>query len=240
MTPVNHQPVDVLAIGAHPDDIELCCAGMLLRLQAQGYKVGIVDMTRGEKGTRGSAEQREREAAAALTILGFEFRENLNLGDQHLQDTHERRVKVVETIRRHKPKLVMTHFPLDRHPDHEGGGTLVKQAMFLSGAANFEAEGEIHNPKRLIYWISRWTLDPTFLVDISEFWEKKLEAARCFGSQFHNPESTEPPTYISSEQFWDDFIARHRFFGSQIGTKYAEGYIVREKLKVDDPVAFFS
>lgn len=237
---MNTTPVDVLAFGAHPDDIELGCAGTLLRLQSLGYKVGIVDMTRGEKGTRGTSEERKLEAAAALEILGFSFRENLDLGDQHLRDSHDRRVKVVECIRRHKPKLVLTHYPEDRHPDHEGAGKLVKQAMFLAGAGNFEAQGEIHTPKRLIYWLSHWVFEPSFYVDISDFYERKLKAAHCFTSQFHNPDSTEPPTYISSPEFWDHVEARFRYFGDQIRVKYAEGFIMRDPIKIDDPLKQFA
>jgi bacillithiol biosynthesis deacetylase BshB1 len=237
---MNNTIVDVLAIGAHPDDIELGCSGTLLRMQSLGYKIGMIDLTRGEKGTRGTAEERKHEAEAGLKVLGFEFRENLDLGDQRVMDTHENRVKVVECIRRHKPKLVMSHYPHDRHPDHEGGGLLVKQAMFLSGAGNFEAKGEIHVPKRLFYWLSHWVFEPNFYVDISEFYQKKLEASRCYTSQFHNPNSTEPPTYISSPEFWDNLEARHRYFGTKIGVKYAEGYLIRDPLKINDPVAFFT
>ncbi|MBU0690988.1 bacillithiol biosynthesis deacetylase BshB1 [bacterium] len=237
---MNNTIVDVLAIGAHPDDIELCCAGTLLRLQDLGYKIGIVDATRGEKGTRGTAEGRALEAQKALEIMGFEFRENLDLGDQHVQDTPDRRVKIVECIRRHKPKLVFTHHPIDRHPDHEGVGKLVKHAMFLSGAASFEAQGEIHVPHRLIYWMASWVHEPNFYVDITAYNDRKLEAAKMHGSQFYNPDSDEPPTSISNADFWEKHDIRHRWFGQQINVKYAEGFYVREKFKVDDPVAFFT
>ncbi len=239
MTGINHQHVDVLALGAHPDDLELICSGTLLRLKALGYSVGMVDMTRGERGTRGTAEIRAAEAAAAFQVLGMDFRENLDLGDMQLQDTLEKRKAVVECIRRHTPRLVLTHWTSDRHPDHEGAGALVKQAMFLAGAANFEAAGEPHTPARLMYFPARWEIESNIFVDITDFYEQKLRAARCFASQFHNPASAEPKTFISRPEFWADLEARHRYNGYQIGVKYAEAFLVREKLKIDDPVNFF-
>jgi bacillithiol biosynthesis deacetylase BshB1 len=236
---VNDQIVDVLAFGAHPDDIELGCGGTLLSLSAQGYKVGMVDMTRGDRGSRGTVEDRDREANDALKVLGFEFRENLNLGDQRLRDTIENRVAVVECIRRHKPRIVFTHWIQDRHPDHEGAGVLVKHAMFLSGASNFEGKGEAHVPSRLLFW-SYTQLEPNIYVDISSFYEKKIEATKCHRSQFHDPNSSGPKTLISSPQFFDNVQARHRYAGLQIGTLYAETFFSYGKFRIDDPVDFFA
>lgn len=236
---MNHQHVDVLAFGAHPDDLELICSGTLLRLKWLGYKVGMVDMTRGERGTRGSAEIRAAEAEAAFKVLGLEFRENLDLGDMQLQDTLEKRRAVVECLRRHTPQLVLAHWPTDRHPDHEGAGLLVKQAMFLSGTANYEAEGAPHTPGRLMYFPASWIIDCNVYVDITHFYEQKLRAARCFASQFHRPDAEEPNTFLSRPEFWADLEARHRYNGYQIGVKYAEAFLVREKLRIDDPLSFF-
>lgn len=239
----NKQIVDVLAFGAHPDDIELGCGGTLLRLKALGYSVGMVDVTRGERGSRGDAESRARESEAALKLLGFDFRENLDLGDQQVQDTPDRRLKVVECIRRHRPKLVFTHYWEDRHPDHEGTAALVKQAMFLAGAGGFPAEGAPHTPARLLHWPSRWFFEPTIIVDITDYYEKKIAAARCHTTQFYNEDLEQTgavKTFISRPEFWEYLQARYSFFGSQIGVKYAEGFITREKLRVNDPVAFFT
>lgn len=236
----NDIPVDVLAIGAHPDDLELCCAGTLLRLKAQGYSVGLVEMTMGERGTRGSAELRMQEARAAMEILGFDFRENLNLGDMHIQDTQDRRRKVVECIRRHKPKLVFTQYYSDRHPDHEGTAQLVKHAMFFSGAGNFDAAGEPHTPKRLLYFYGGWVMEPNIYVDITDFYERKIEAARCYKSQFYDPASAERATLLSRPHFFEDLEVRFRNFGLAIGVKYAEAFHMREKVRVDDPVAMFA
>jgi N-acetylglucosamine malate deacetylase 1 len=232
--------VDVLAIGAHPDDIELCCAGTLLRLKSLGYSVGLVDMTRGERGTRGTPDIRAAEARAALDSLGFAFRENLDLGDMHIRDTDERRQQVVECIRRHKPRLILTQYFHDRHPDHEGTSQVVKNAVFLAGAANFDAAGAPHVAKRLLYWPASWVHDVNVFVDVTEFYERKVAAAQCYKSQFYDPSSTDPATLLSRPTFWADLEARHRNFGLQIGVPYAEAFFMREKIRVDDPVAMLA
>ncbi|MCL4305602.1 bacillithiol biosynthesis deacetylase BshB1 [bacterium] len=232
----NTQHVDVLAIGAHPDDIELSCAGTLLRMKSLGYKIGIVDMTRGERGSRGNADIRAKEAQEALQILGFEFREVLDVGDLQIQDTHERRVKVVECIRRHKPKLVFTHWGRDKHPDHEGTSELVKHSMFVAGAANFPARFEPHNPARLLYWPSSWVMEPNVFVDVTDFYEHKIRAAKAHKSQFFDPQSKDPMTILSQPAFFERLEIRARYFGDQIGVKYAEVFYMREPVKVDNPM----
>jgi N-acetylglucosamine malate deacetylase 1 len=235
----NNLHVDVLGIGAHPDDLELSCGGTLLRMKALGYSVGMVDMTRGERGTRGSAEIRAREAAAASKVIGADLRENLDLGDMLVKDAPEGRRAVVECIRRHTPAIVITHALQDRHPDHEGTATLVKNAMFLAGARNFEAAGEPHVPLRLMYFPSHWIPEVNVFVDVSDYWEQKIEAARCYKSQFFDPSSSDPDTLLSRKSFFEDLEARFRNFGQLIGVKYAEAFWVREKLRINDPVAFF-
>jgi N-acetylglucosamine malate deacetylase 1 len=240
MSEPNTQIVDVLAIGAHPDDVELSCAGTLLRMQAQGAKIGMVDMTRGERGSRGNADIRAVEAQNALKILGFEFREILDVGDLQIQDTHDRRVKVVECIRRHKPKLVLTHWWRDKHPDHEGTSELVKHSMFVAGAANFPAKYEPHNPKRLLYWPSAWMMEPNVFVDVTDYWDKKLEAARAHKSQFFDPNSSDPMTVLSQPVFFERLEMRARYFGDQVGVKYAEVFYMREPVLVKDPMTLWA
>ncbi len=232
--------IDVLAIGAHPDDLELSCGGTLLKMKALGYTAGMVDLTRGERGTRGSAEIRQSEADAAFKIMGLDARVNLDLGDMHLQDTQDRRRKVVEVIRKFKPRLVITHWPHDRHPDHEGASALVKHAMFLSGARNFDADGDPHVPGRLLYFPSHWVQDLNVYVDITEFYERKIEAAKCYKSQFFDPDSSDPATLLSRANFFEDLETRFKNFGYQIGVKYAEAFWIREKIRIDDPVKFFT
>ena len=227
---------DVLAFGAHPDDLELAMGGTLIKLKSLGYCVGLVDMTRGERGSRGTAETRKAEALAAFEILGADFRENLDLGDQELVDSPAGRRAVIECIRRHKPSLVFTHYLHDRHPDHEGAAQLVKHAMFLSGAANAEADGEPHTPKRLLHFFSHWMAEPNVFVDVSEYYEQKIRAAKAYTTQFYDPQSSAYATHLSRPEFWADLEARFRFFGTQIGVKYAEAFWMREKMRVDDPV----
>jgi len=240
MSGMNNLLVDVLAFGAHPDDLELAMGGTLIKLKALGYRVGMVDLTRGERGSRGTAQTRAAEAKAAFEIIGADFRENLDLGDQELVDSPERRRAVVECIRRHQPSLVFTHYLYDRHPDHENAARLVKHAMFLSGAANAEAEGKPHTPKRLLHFFSHWMAEPNVFVDISDFYGQKIRAAKSYTTQFYDPSSVEPATHLSRPEFWDDLDARFRWFGTQIGVKYAEAFWMREKLRVDDPVAMLT
>jgi bacillithiol biosynthesis deacetylase BshB1 len=240
MIGINTMQVDVLAFGAHPDDLELAMGGTLIKLKALGYRVGMVDLTRGERGSRGTAETRKSEAEAAFKIIGADFRENLDLGDQELSDTPQRRRAVVECIRRHKPALVFTHYLYDRHPDHEGAARLVKHAMFLAGASNADAAGEPHTPKRLLHYFSHWMAEPNVFVDISEFYDRKIRAAKSYTTQFYDPSSVEPATHLSRPEFWDDLDARFRGFGTQIGVKYAEAFWMREKMRVDDPVAMLT
>jgi bacillithiol biosynthesis deacetylase BshB1 len=232
--------VDVLGIGAHPDDLELSCGGTLLKMKSLGYAVGMVDLTRGERGTRGSAELRAKEAQCAFQLMGLDVRENLDLGDMHLQDTQDRRRKVVEVIRKYKPRLVITHWPNDRHPDHEGASALVKHAMFLAGAKNFDADGEPHTPGRLMHFPSHWVQDLNVYVDITEFYERKIEAAKCYKSQFFDPDSRDPATLLSRANFFEDLETRFKHFGYQIGVKYGEAFWIREHIRIDDPVASFT
>ena len=180
--------IDVLAIGAHPDDLELGCAGTLLKLKGLGYGVGMVDLTRGERGTRGSADIRRVEAASSLKVLGLDFRETLDLGDMQLQDTPDRRRAVVEVIRKHRPRLVLTHWQNDRHPDHEGAAALVTHAMFFAGARKFDATGEPHTPDRLLYFPSHWVEDLNVYVDITESFQQKFEAIRLKANPIITPE----------------------------------------------------
>lgn len=232
--------IDLLAFGAHPDDIELTCGGLLLKMKSLGYTTGIIDLTRGERGTRGSAELRSAEAEAAARILNLDVRENLDLGDMHLQDTQDRRRKIVEAIRKYRPRVVVTHWPYDRHPDHEGASALVKNAMFLSGAKNFDADGDPHTPGRLMFYPSHWVQDLNVYVDITEFWERKIEAAKCYRSQFFDPASSDPATLLSRENFFEDLETRFRNFGYQIGVRFAEAFWIREKIHIADPVGYFT
>ncbi len=222
--------LDILAFGAHPDDVELGCGGTLAMEAAKGRKTGIVDLTLGELGTRGTPEIRLQEAEDAGRILGCAVRENLRLPDGFFRSDEASLYKVIETIRRYKPEILLCNAPHDRHPDHGHGAELVKEAAFLSGLRRihtFDAgvPQEAWRPKAVYHYIQFYDLKPTFLTDISEAMETKIAGYKAHKSQFFDPESTEPATLISSPDFLDNIRGRAAYFGQYIGAKYAEGFI---------------
>lgn len=232
-------PVDVLAIAAHPDDIELTCAGTLVMLAAKGHPFGIVDLTRGEMGTRGDAASREREAKDAAAVLGARFREILDFGDGGLNKTRENELVLIDLIRRERPRLILTSYPEDRHPDHRRAGELVTDAAFYAGLRKLETSYPAHRPQQTIYFSTNYVQAPTFIVDVTAAMEKRLAAMRSFRSQFHNPESREPQTVLSQEGFLAAMEGRARYYGFMIGVDYAEGFVSRRPPRIDDPVSVF-
>ena len=232
-------PVDVLAIAAHPDDVELTCAGTLVTLAARGRRFGIVDLTRGEMGTRGDPEGREREARDAAALLGAEFREILDFGDGGLRKTRENELALIDVIRREKPRLVLTSYPDDRHPDHRRAGELVTDAAYYAGLRRIETAHPAHRPQQTIYFSTAYVHPPTFVVDVTPAMEKRLAAMRAFRSQFHNPESREPQTVLSQQSFLAAIEARARYFGFMIGVDFAEGFVSKRPPRIDDPVSVF-
>ena len=231
--------LDILVLPVHPDDAELGCAGTVLKEIANGKKVGIVDLTRGELGTRGSAEIREQEAAAAAKILGLAVRDNLSLPDGFFENTRNYQLKVIEVIRRYQPGIIITNAYHDRHPDHGRANELVESAAFLSGLRKIETSyngqaQEAWRPKLVLHFIQDNYIKPDILVDVTAHWDKKIESVRAYGSQFFNPEwQDEPQTYISSPEFVQVVEARAREFGKSIGVKFAEGFTSRKILGVD-------
>ncbi|MEO8884580.1 MAG: bacillithiol biosynthesis deacetylase BshB1 [Mucilaginibacter sp.] len=232
--------LDILVLPVHPDDAELGCAGTILKHIALGKKVGIVDLTRGELGTRGSAEIRDSEAEASSKILGLTARENLGLPDGFFQNTREYQLKVIEAIRKYQPEIVITNAYHDRHPDHGRANQLVDAAVFLAGLMKIEtyADGELQQawrPNLLLHFIQDEYIKPDILVDVTDFWDKKVESIYAFGSQFFNPNwKSEPQTYISSPEFMQVIEARAREFGKVIKVKYAEGFTSRRILGVNN------
>lgn len=231
--------VDILAIAAHPDDIELGCAGTLVRWKAKGGRFGIVDLTRGEMGTRGNAETRDREARQAAEILGAEFRETLDFGDGGLRQTRENELALIEVIRRERPRLILTSFPDDRHPDHRRAGELTTDAAFYAGLRRIETSFPAHRPQQTIYFSTAYVHAPTFVVDVTEAMETRRAAVRAFASQFHDPRSTEPTTLLSAKGFLEAIEARARHFGFLIGAEFGEGFVSKRPPKVEDPIAAF-
>ena len=234
------EQLDVLAIGPHRDDLELCCGGTLLRLIQLGYKVGMADLTGGEMGTRGDAAEREREAQCAARMLGIDYRVNLGLPDGKLRDTDDAQDRIIRVIRATRPSLLFAPYPNDgRHPDHSTAGRMIPDAAFRSGFPKWETGQEHHRPLMTVHYMMHQEFEPSFIVDISDQWETKMESVRCYQSQVHVPgvERQEEETYISRPEFYDRLEARYRFYGSRIAAKYGEPFWFPGAIRVDDPMS---
>lgn len=229
-------PVDVLAFGAHPDDVEIGCGGTVIKLTDAGTRVVVVDLTRGELGTRGSAKIREREAAEASKILGLAARENLDLADGHISSDLESKRKVVDAIRRWRPDAVLLPYWRDRHPDHEAASALVYEASFLAGLRRFETEHESHRPQRLFYFVGWADFEPTFIVDVTEQFERKMESIYAFSTQFKAGASPDPETDLTTPRTDWRIRSRCAYHGSLIGARYGEGFVIRGQLRMEDPL----
>jgi bacillithiol biosynthesis deacetylase BshB1 len=234
--------LDILAIVAHPDDAELSCGGTLLSAVAQGKKVGILDLSKGELGTRGTPETRALEAAAAAKILGLSARENVGLPDGFLANTKVQQMAIIPYIRKYRPHIVLTNAIEDRHPDHGNASKLVSDACFLSGLRAIETQDGSYNvqqhwrPAAVYHFIQDRYLKPDFIVDISDFFEKKMEAVRAFSSQFFtgDPQNPEEVTPISTPEFMKGLEARALEYGRLIGTIYGEGFTSERTVGIED------
>lgn len=229
---------DALFIGAHPDDVEIIAGGTVARLVALGREVVVADATRGEMGTRGTPEQREREAARAAQVLGVR-RLNLGLPDGRIGDDIPAATRaVVRALRDVRPRVVFVHETGDHHPDHNALSQAVKFACFQSNVLNYDTGQERFRPNRLFYFVgsrSRWPQPASFVVDVSDVFDRKLEALRCYESQFANPNFQGPETFLSSDIAWRMIEMRAGFFGSLIGVKYGEAFVSDAPLRIDDP-----
>ena len=231
--------LDVLAIGAHPDDIELSCGGTVAKLVRQGRRVGLCDLTAGELGTRGTPEVRAQEAARAAEILGAVVRENLGIPDGNIENTPENRLKVVGVIRTYQPEVLLIPYHIDRHPDHERAHILCREAWF---AAGLEKVGTAFNGKpqepfrpRAYYCFMQWhEFQPSFIVDVSDVYDVRREAVRAFRSQFFDPESNERETILSTPEFLEMMHTRFAYYGDRIGTQYGEPFFSPVIPRVDD------
>jgi bacillithiol biosynthesis deacetylase BshB1 len=231
-------PVDILAIAAHRDDVELTCAGTLLKAVDAGYRAGILDLTAGESGTRGSAELRAEEATGAAKIMGVSERRNAGLPDAQLQNSEEARRVVVAEIRHFAPRVVILPFPVGRHPDHRIASELGRDACFLAGLARYDAPGAPHRPYKILYALSyrEDPLKPTFVVDISEQFERKLAAIRCYASQFDGAKAA-GEIFPTGQDLYSLVETQNAHYGSLIRTRYGEPFYTHETLAVDDVVA---
>ena len=230
--------LDILAIGAHPDDVELSCSGTIAKEVARGKKVGVLDLTRGELGTRGTAEIRDEEAAEAAKILGLEIRENLGFRDGFFINNEVHQLEIIRMLRKYKPEIVFCNAIDDRHIDHGKGSRLVSDACFLSGLRKIEtsddgAVQEPWRPKHVYHYIQWKNITPDIAVDITGYMDVKLNSVKAYKTQFFDKDSSEPATPISSDNFFDSITYRARDLGRLIGTEYAEGFTVERYPAVD-------
>ena len=232
--------LDILAIGVHPDDVELGCSGVLINEIRAGKKAGIIDLTQGELGTRGTMETRYTEAAAAAKIIGVSVRENLKMRDGFFRNDEEHQLALIKKIRQYQPEIVIGNILDDRHPDHGRAGHMIADACFLSGLMKIEtcnedgSPQEKWRPKLVLHYIQDWYHEPDLLVDVSDVFEQRMESVKAYTTQFHSGSDNgdEPQTYISTPDFLESVIARARMLGKRIGVKYAEGFITEKKIGI--------
>ncbi len=232
--------LDLLAFGVHPDDIELSCAGTLLTEKNNGKKVGVADLTQGELGTRGTPDTRKEEAEKSAIILGLDIRENLEMADGFFRNDETNQRKIITVLRKYRPEIILCNAPDDRHPDHGRSAQLVTDAAFLSGLMKIETTDEkgknqeAWRPKYVFNYIQDLYFKPDFVIDVSNVFDKKIEAIEAFTTQFYNPNSNDkaPQTYISSPEFLESVINRAKMYGKMIGVKYAEGFISKKMIGV--------
>jgi len=235
-----NESVDIIFFGAHPDDVELSCGGTVAKCVKDGLRVAIVDLTRGEMGTRGTAQTRKRESAAAARILGCTFRQQLDFQDGNLQTGREQELQIIEILRRTTPKLVIAPYPDDRHPDHTRTGRIVTEASFYAGLRALETGLRAHRPQTVLYYMQNYMVPPSFVVDVTKHWKTKMRSVLAYKSQFHNPNSKEPQTVISDPKFLQMIDARGKHFGALIGAEYGEAFVTKQPPRVDDLIAAYA
>jgi len=232
--------LDILAIGVHPDDVELGCSGTLINEIKNGKKVGVVDLTQGELGTRGTIDTRYTEAAKAAEMMGVHVRENLKMRDGFFKNDEEHQLKLISALRKYQPEIVIANILHDRHPDHGRAGHLIADACFLSGLVKVKTNDEDGNPqekwrpKYVLHYLQDWYHEPDLIIDISDVFEQRMKAIEAYGTQFFSTgdATDEPVTYISTPDFLDSVTARARMLGKRIGVKYGEGYISEKKIGI--------
>ena len=231
--------LDALAFGAHVDDLELACGATLAKLTGNGYRIGACELTAGELSTRGTPEERETEAQNAAEILGLQMRMNLGIPDGNIEESQENKLKVIRIIREYRPRFIFVNYWKCRHFDHIHTSNVVSEACFYSGLRKIDTGQEAFRPHFIFYYFLRHEFEPTFIVDVSDTWETKMDAIKAHKTQFYDPNSKEPNTFISSEYFLDSIVNRMKYFGMRIGAEYGEPFLVKETLKMNDPFSFF-
>ncbi|HEX8255220.1 MAG TPA: bacillithiol biosynthesis deacetylase BshB1 [Thermoanaerobaculia bacterium] len=232
--------VDIIFFSAHPDDVELSCGGTVAKSVQDGLRVGMIDLTRGEMGTRGTPQTRKREAANSAKALGATFRHQLDFQDGNLQTGREQELQIIEQIRRWRPTLVVCPYPDDRHPDHTRAGRIVTDASFYAGLRSLETGLPAHRPQTVLYYLQNYMVTPTFVVDVTKSWKTKMKAIAAFKSQFYDPNSKEPKTVISDPKFLAMIDARGRHFGGMINAEYGEAFVTKQPPRIDDLIGAYS
>jgi bacillithiol biosynthesis deacetylase BshB1 len=234
--------LDALAFGAHADDVEMTCSGTLIKCAALGHKTGIITLTRGEMGTRGDAEIRKQEFMEAAKVMRVSIQKMLDIPDGRVEVTWENKLKVIREIREYKPGILFAPYWITRHPDHENTSRLVRESAYLAGLKKLDTNQEPFRPYKVLYYQCRFEFTPSFIVDISDYHEQKMKSILAYKSQFDHPSKSEfgeDETLFSSPDFMDRIETRDKQYGAYIGVKYGEPFLVREAIKIDDPVAFF-
>ncbi|MCE5329949.1 bacillithiol biosynthesis deacetylase BshB1 [bacterium] len=231
--------VDVLAFGPHPDDAEMGCGGLLIKLKKLGYKTGIIDLTRGELSSNGSLEIREKETQAASDVLELDIRENLELQDGNIANDPENRNKIIDVLRKYKPDMLLIPFYKDRHPDHENAHKLIKDSVFISGLVKYERALKSYRPDVILNYMLHFEFKPSFITDITEVFEKKVEAVTAYKSQFFSSAEKEVITHISTKTFKDILHNRSNYFGLKINASYGEPYFINSSIRINNPIKFF-
>ena len=230
--------LDILVFAAHPDDAELAMGGTIAKFTENGIKVGLIDLTRGELGTRGNAETRQKEAFNSAIALKVSLRENLEIPDGNISINNENIAKVIIAIRKFRPKIVFAPYFNDRHPDHIDASNILKRAMFSTGLAKiktFDKEvPQVHyRPQKLFYYMQTYTFNPSFIIDVSDYFDVKMKSIECYSTQFHDPKSREPETFISRPEFINYIKSRAEYYGFLIGKKYGEPFFCEEKIELN-------
>lgn len=234
------ETVDILFFGAHPDDVELSAGGTAAKCVKDGLRIGIVDLTRGEMGTRGTPQTRKKEAQGAARALGATFRQQLDFQDGNLQTGREQELEIIEILRIRRPKLVIGPWPDDRHPDHTRTGRIVTEASFYAGLKSLQTGAPAHRPQTVLYYMQNYMVPPSFVVDVTDTWKTKMRSVAAYKSQFYDPKSKEPNTFISDPKFLEMIDARGRHFGALIGAGYGEAFVTKQPPRVEDLIGAYA
>ncbi len=233
------ESVDAIFFAAHADDIELACGGTIVNMIRAGRSAGIVDLTRGEMGTRGTPQVRLRESRAAARTLGAAFREQLDFGDGGLRTGRDEELQIMDIVRRWRPEIVFAPWPDERHPDHARAGRLITEASFYAGLRKRETRYAAHRPQTVVYYLQNYLPPVSFVIDVTDSWKMKMKAIRAYKSQFFDAKSKEPRTFIAEERFLEMIEARAKHFGALVGARYGEAYVTKQPPRIDDVFAAY-